>query len=82
MRPNNYPKIPTVRGLCSTCYANKKNNCFLFEQLVEWRRIQDEYGGELEKIPEDVYDNYGVDEPEFKDGQVIWCPEHYEEKVK
>ena len=64
-------------GECLSCAD--KDDCPMTEMLPMWLKIISECDGDMESIPEDLWDEFSVDMPDIEDGVITWCPMHHEE---
>lgn len=72
------PNVPTETGICPSCADY--DNCPMMEMLDEWWQLEQRAEeGDIE-MNESMYDTYHIDEPEIKQGAVVWCPMHWEKK--
>ena len=62
----------TNKGICIDCCDNK--NCQMIDMLKEWKTITDEYGDNVKEIRPDLWEEYSIDQPSIKKGEVVWCP--------
>ena len=62
----------STTGICLTC--NEKGHCPMVQTLEVHRGLVYEYGEDYHNIRPDLWDEYGIDEPDIEDGKVEWCP--------
>jgi len=46
----------------------------MIDMLKEWKTITDEYGDNVKEIRPDLWEEYSIDQPSIKKGEVVWCP--------
>jgi len=67
--------LPTEGGICKSCSDNA--DCPMPEILKEWKDVKELYSPN--EVPDYVFDESYIDEPDFENGFVIWCPMHFGE---
>jgi hypothetical protein len=65
-------KIDTTKGKCKDCADAEE--CPMTEMLETHKTNQKLYGEDYKYSRPDLWDEESTEEPEFEDGEIVWCP--------
>lgn len=71
-------KLP-LQGICNDCV--EKERCPMIFMLREHRENMKTYGEHYENKRPDLWEEVAIDEPEFKENQMKWCPMYADSKT-